>query len=145
MSVDPDDQTTTDNGGTVFRYLLCDDTPIAYRHASVDEAVGAASADRDCTTVGIEVIPPDDAWSDTRIIGVGTAEWNRLASAAAPADGEMAIPPQNRPFTLYVRTPSWVWARLAGYDSRSQAEAARSELITAVGPYRVRLSEPPDE
>lgn len=143
--MDRGDQATTDDGATVFRYVLCERTPIAYRHASVGEAVRAASADRDCATVGIEVIPPDDAWSDTRIIRVGTAEWDRLASTSAPVDGEMEIPPDNRPFTLYLRTPSWVWARLAGYDTRSAAEAARAELIAAVGPYRARLSGPSDE
>lgn len=131
----------------------CDGTTVAFIHGSVDDAILAAErgvGDR-CKSVGIEVIPPDEAWADSYIVEADTREWRRLSAEVQAGQtfpskrtgAAGAVPAEQAP-DLYVRAPSGVWARV-GNDRRGVEPAdALTDLVAAVGPYRAKLSHPGD-
>jgi hypothetical protein len=138
---------------TVILYADCDGTTVAFLHESVDDAILAAErgvGDR-CKSVGIEVIPPDEAWADSYIVEADTREWRRLSAEVQAGH----VAPSNRTeaagagmaeqaYDLYVRTPSGVWARV-GYDRHGVEPAdALADLVAAVGPYRAKLGHAED-
>ncbi|MFP3913251.1 MAG: hypothetical protein ACLFWM_00115 [Actinomycetota bacterium] len=135
---------------TAIRYALCDEGPAASIYKTADDAVlaaGHADPRTGCRTVGVEVIPPDDAWSDSYVIEAGSPQWERIAARAAR---NLAGPPEpllsptggtaEGPFVLYLRAPNWDWAPVASLAGRDEADQAREDLVAVVGPRRVRLA-----
>lgn len=134
---------------TVIRYADCEGMLLAFLHESAADAVLAAETDeteRRCEALGIEVIPPDDAWADSYIVESGTSEWKRLSAEAhggysSPETGTGADRADvgGQAFDLYVRTPGGVWAKV-GNDLRGiEPTDALADLVAVLGPYRARL------
>lgn len=138
---------------TVILYADCDGTTVAFIHESIDDAVLAADrgVGERCKSVGIEVIPPDEAWADSYIVEAGTREWRRLsaqvqAGLAVPSNRTKAtgaVPAGQAP-DLYVRAPSGVWARVGNDRHGVEPADALADLVAAVGPYRAKLGHAED-
>lgn len=139
---------------TVIRYADCEGTLLAFLHESAVDAVLAAEtaeAERRCEALGIEVIPPDDAWADSYIVEPGTPEWKRLSAEAHGGDsrsqsGTGADRPDvgGQAFDLYVRTPGGVWAKVGNDLQGIEPTDALADLVAVLGPYRARLDQPED-
>lgn len=136
---------------TVIRYADCEGTLLAYLHESAVDAVLTAETDeaeRRCEALGIEVIPPDDAWADSYIVESGTPEWKRMSAEAHGGDSSPETGTEadgadlgEQAFDLFVRTPGGVWAKV-GNDLRGiEPTDALADLVAVLGPYRVRLDQ----